>query len=846
VNKSDPDAVAQVTRWRKEPFNPYLLADLRPVTYMKRTVMSYLDNLIAWADNLFSSDSREALNEATLLYIMAAEILGPQPDAVTPPKHLDESFKDLAPKLDNFANGLANVENMMGGGSGGSGGSGMPPLHTFYFKVPPNEKLLGYWETVADRLFKLRHCQNITGVTRELAMFDAPIDPALLIKAQAAGVDIGSVLTDVSITALPNYRFTALYSQALDFVNAVRAYGSLLLTALEKADAAALTMLQQTTAQQLLGQSEQIFQWQIDKANRDIAALTESLAIAQSKSDFNHSQEFVNAAEAISVGLRFMSSFVKTVAANTRMTSSLVHLFPNVTTGTAGIGGTPVTLLTMGNKNVAESLESSASGQLILADIFDASSALATSVGAWQRRRDSWEQAAKEADIQIRQTNQALEGLQLTLQITQQNQVNYRKQMDNLEQQIDFLTAKFTNEDLYDWMVAQLAQTYFQSYRLAYGLCKRAERSYRYELGLSESSFIKFGYWDSLKKGLLAGETLNHDLRQMQASYLDRNSRRFEISRYISLAALDWQALVTLMEKGSCDFNIPETLFDNDYPGHYQRRLVRVSLTIVYPVGKLDNVKATLTMTANSVRVKDDLNAPLATNYAAVPQKIALSNAQDDPGLFLTMLSNNLSDQRYLPFEGAGAISSWHLELPAANNEIDLTTVGDVIIHLYYTALDGRLQFKQAIEAKNKANLPKSGLKAFSVVNDFVTEWGNLLATPAANTDQMLTLSLSPSRFPNWTRGKRISITRLNLLAVSWDAGDFVLEPQAPLPTNRVTLSPVTGVKDPYVSSGDVALTNQSPGKWSFKIRRSATTDFRSLTRNDLGDLLLITYFDVT
>ena len=37
-----------------DPFNPFLLADLRPVAYMKRTVMSYLDNLIAWADNLFA------------------------------------------------------------------------------------------------------------------------------------------------------------------------------------------------------------------------------------------------------------------------------------------------------------------------------------------------------------------------------------------------------------------------------------------------------------------------------------------------------------------------------------------------------------------------------------------------------------------------------------------------------------------------------------------------------------------------------------------------------------------------------------------------------------------------
>ena len=43
-----------------------------------------------------------------------------------------------------------------------------------------------------------------------------------------------SVLSDVS-AQLPNYRYTALYTQALDFVNAVRAYGTSLLGAIEKA-----------------------------------------------------------------------------------------------------------------------------------------------------------------------------------------------------------------------------------------------------------------------------------------------------------------------------------------------------------------------------------------------------------------------------------------------------------------------------------------------------------------------------------------------------------------------------------------------------------------------------------
>src|SRR5260370_1972981 len=56
---------------------------------------------------------------------------------------------------------------------------------TFYFCIPQNDKLLGYWDTVEDRLFKIRHCMNIEGVVRQLPLFEPPTDPALLVRATA-------------------------------------------------------------------------------------------------------------------------------------------------------------------------------------------------------------------------------------------------------------------------------------------------------------------------------------------------------------------------------------------------------------------------------------------------------------------------------------------------------------------------------------------------------------------------------------------------------------------------------------------------------------------------------------
>lgn len=712
VNQGDQAAIQQVGEWQADPFDPFLLADLRlGVPYMKYTVMSYLDNLIAWADNLFSTQSREALSEATLLYVIASEILGPTPIAVTPPQHADESFDQLEPALDAFANALVEIENAIGGagGAGGGGGKGGVPLpQTFYFKIPSNDKLLGYWKTVADRLFKMRHCQTITGAPLQLALFDAPIDPGLLIAAQAAGVDLSSVLSNV-FAPLPNYRFTSLYPVALDFVNAVRAYGASLQAALEKIDAGALALLQQTTQQQLLSDGNDILDWQIQQAQSNIDALNDTLALAQQKYTFNTTQPYENSGESTVDSINTVMLGLQESMAALYAVAGITSGVPDFILGASGFGGSPTAQAKEGGSNFASAGALGAAAIKSAAAAIDTKVKLATAQGSYSRRQDTWKENAAEAKIQIDQANIQIAGAQLALQIAQQNQALHQEQIDNIQKQIDFLNDKSTSNSLYDWMAASLAATYFQSYQLAYQMCKAVERCYQFELGIQNASFIQFGYWDSLYKGLLAGETLNHDLRRMEASYLQENARRYEISRFISLSKLNPNPLPQLLGTGACDFSLPESLFDGDYPGHYNRRAVRASVTVVYPnPGKFDNIKATLTLVTNKVRISTDTTSGypenpvgsdprFAYNYAAVPQKIALGNAQDDPGLFLTSISNNLSDQRYLPFENAGVISSWHLEMPQQKNEINLSNVGDVVLHLYYTALDGGAAFQGAV-----------------------------------------------------------------------------------------------------------------------------------------------------
>ena len=204
------------------PFDPHVVARSRPSAYQWYVVMKYLDNLIAWGDSLFLADTQETINEAVLCYVLAANILGPQPQSMPQPGTTAAmNFSQLRQAgLDRLSDALVDLEaqfpfNLVPApGSGAGSGSGVNGPgdqsgalfgigRSLYFCVPVNQTLLGYWDTVADRLFKIRNSENIEGVVQQLPLFDPPLDPGMLVQAAAAGIDIGSIVSGLNRPASP-------------------------------------------------------------------------------------------------------------------------------------------------------------------------------------------------------------------------------------------------------------------------------------------------------------------------------------------------------------------------------------------------------------------------------------------------------------------------------------------------------------------------------------------------------------------------------------------------------------------------------------------------------------------
>ncbi|MBL1098335.1 neuraminidase-like domain-containing protein [Streptomyces coffeae] len=864
---------AQVAEWRNHPFNPHLIARKRWVAYQKNVLIKYIQTLIAWGDQLFGQDTIESNNEATQLYVMAATLLGPRPRSV--PRRLPNparTFYQLqAAGIDDFGNVLRQVENLLPTVSGPSfqmpDTLDLPRLEVLYFGIPTNDKLLALWDTVEDRLFKIRNCMNLAGIVRQLPLFEPPIDPSLLVKAAAAGLDIGAVLSDIS-TPMPPYRFSVMLQRAQEVCTAVTTLGAAMLAALEKRDTEALAALRTSHEIALLDLARDVRGSQVDEARATWEANRRSRDVVELRRAYHQRllDEGLNTGENTALALSGVSLGLESAVAIGYILSGGLKLIPTFLAGAAGFGGSPTVSAAIGGQHIGNAAEMAVSVLRSLATAADKGAGVASVLASHARRAEEWQHQAVMAATELPQIDKQILAAEIRHRIAEQELRHHDRQRAHAATEEEFQRSKFTNTELYDWMVGQLSAVYFQSYQLAFDLAKRAERSFRYELGLSDSNYVRHGYWDSLRKGLLAGERLGHDLRRLDAAYLELNKREYELTKHVSLAQLDPVALLQLKTNGECFVDIPEAIFDLDHPGHYFRRLRAVSLSIPCVVGPYGTVACTLTLTANSLRKDATL---LGGKYPRNPagdirfrdgvttvQSIATSSAVNDSGTF----ELSFGDQRYLPFEGAGAISSWHLRLNSEVPQFDPDTVSDVVIHLQYTAREGggllRTEALKDID-KTLSSMALAGrrtglYRVLDLKREFPDAFYRFLhpADPddGAPPDQALALGDLTDRLPSFTRvfaTKKVRAVEVAARMKDNSTYEVLLTPLGSGSADLLTLAPDPTYRGMHRAAKNLTGNEVAMTGWTVKIRKAGTPDFHSLPADAVDELFLILNYTV-
>lgn len=123
----------------------------------------------------------------------------------------------------------------------------------------------------------------------------------------------------------------------------------------------------------------------------------------------------------------------------------------------------------------------------------------------------------------------------------------------------------------------------------------------------------------------------------------------------------------------------------------------------------------------------------------------------------------NFRDERYLPFEGTGAISSWRLELPKKDlSQFDYDTISDVIVHIKYTSREGGSTVRELAETDLitqlediKQELGQTGLHiALNMKHDLPNQWHLLKQNGTVN------VLLDKSRLPYMAQ--MLSTTTIN------------------------------------------------------------------------------------
>ena len=728
----------------------------------RSVVLQYLETLVEWSDTVMRrGDSPEAFDQARVILDVAERILGEAPRTVM------ATEASTAPKVSDFSPAFPSL----------------------------NPRLLDLYETVAYRLENLRLCANAyrlrTGFERDSKAFfgDDPVRdgwrPSVTQCDEADGCFLRSP-----------YRFMFLIQKAQEYASRVQELGTALTAAYEKGDAEYLSSLRAGQERELLtlGLETKKDMWR--EADWQIEALQNTKAVSQANLSYYtgmRDRGLING-ELSYQALTQISTYLRGGGNALEAVGGAMSAAGNFFMGVAGFGGTPLVYeqLPIGEP-LAFDFASAARILMGLAEIDGSTGALDLTESGWDRRLIEWNHQIDVLTIEIHQIERQILGLQRHRDQALQELNAYLRQIEQSQDVQSFLRDKFTAHDLYLYLQKETSTLHSKTYDLAKHAFLQAQYAFNLECGHTTRHFFPECPWDNLHEGLMAGEKLLAALRQMEKAYLDQNVREYELTKQFSLRLHFPAEYLRLRTTGYCEIDIPEWMFDVDFPGQYRRRIKNVSLTIPCVTGPYTGVHCKLTLLNSSTRIDPRLSAPphecccspepcceecgeeerLAAGYRACPddprmvrmygarEAVATSTGQNDAGLFQL----DFNDPRYLPFEFMGGVSRWRISIPVENNYFERHTLTDVVLRLGVLAREGGPELRKAASAAARNRLPGDGWRFLDVRHEFPDAWHRFHeCSGEKGRERRLRLRLERKLFPFIPGGKEIVIGAMTVV----------------------------------------------------------------------------------
>jgi hypothetical protein len=722
--------------------------DTRPfnVTRGRAVLLNYLEVLLQWGDALMSKASDDTTRQAIIIYDLIEKLLGPKPRRIH--KH-------------------AKPYNSV-------------PVSEFVAQRPPlNPRLLDLYVQAEDRRLLLH--QN----ARSRQLFHRSDSLSFYTPTTKGG----------TVQIRHPYRFTYLLKRALRLTTTVRELGASLLLAFEKGDAEYLAAMYATHHRQLEHLRLDVRKYTWRESDWQVQALERSLFGSQTRLTYfqNLIRNGLNSGENGTMIANENSMSARTGAVIAEGVAQGLGFAPDMWFGMKGAGGRSMDYrqAPVGSK-MSSNFATAARLLNAIAVIADSTVLQETTEGYWERRLESWQHEVDILSVEVQQVEGQIYAANRRRDIAFRELNNHQRSIEHAIEVQDFMRDQFTKHDLYLFLQQEIAALYRQTYDLALDSARLTQRMFHYERCNLIRNFLPDGVWDNLREGLLAGERLQLALQTMQNAYEDTDDREYELTKHISLRLHFPAAFLYLKLNGSCEIDIPEWMFDLDYPGQYMRRIKNISLTIPCVKGQYDTVHCRLQLLQSTIRVASNLLDPVSpcgqrskfqpflTPSSSLPrsgyeiqandprvhyqygatESIATSNGENDAGMF----ELNFCEDRYLPFEYAGAVSRWKLDIPREHNHFDLDSLSDVLMHLKYTAREGGDILKEAASESAQRRLPGDGVRLFEIRQDFPDAWTALrLQRLDDRSHRDFNLRFAKNMFPFMTGNHELRIKRLDL-----------------------------------------------------------------------------------
>ena len=506
------------------------------------------------------------------------------------------------------------------------------PAPSYDFCIPPNPILKALRLRAELNLYKLRTCRNIAGMERELEPYAAPTDTMSGLPTIGAG---GQLVLPGNVVLQPTpYRYSVLLERAKQLVQLAAQIEAAKLSALEKRDAEYYNLLEARKDVRLARAGVRLQNLRVREAEGGVTLA--ELQQTRVQIQLDHYDRLLDEGQS---AMETASLALLGVAAATYTAAAAASAF-----GPFGIAKDAGAVFGF----AAQALQTTSS--------------LLSQWASYERREEEWrfQQSLAQHDIRIgaQQVNIAED----RVRVVGQEHLIAEMQADHAQDTVEFLTNKFTNVELYDWMSGVLEGVYSFFLQQASAMAKLAESQLGFERHEIPPAIVQADYWQPPsesravpsadesgpdRRGLTGSARLLQDIHQLDLYVSRPTNENCSSQKPFLCRALRPPNSSASAKRGVMQFGTPMEMFDRDFPGHYLRLIKRVRTSVVALIPATDGIKATLTSTGMS-RVVSGTDIFQTVILRRDPDSVALTSPRDTTG---TVELEPQSDM-LLPFEG--------------------------------------------------------------------------------------------------------------------------------------------------------------------------------------------------